>query len=564
MLKLNNNILIHSFFVLLLLLTYILSIILFNEIIIIPHDNLDIATVFDHIISKIYHGEIDSYKYFLGGEFKWYYLEKLFFPINIAQYFLDSESFYFFKEIFKKILSYVSFYIFAKSITKSKFNSTLGAFFYTSIINITQPFGLALSGMPYLLYLMLNKNKLNFKHVIFIIFLCLNSSIIQHLFTFLLSFVFIFFIRKEKINIKLYVKFFFLIFIPLIFAQSHIILGSIFGPEIHRVDMILRTDITTSALNNFNFFFYLQKELKEFIFYVLFSILILILILISFFSKDKYIKLILYLIFGLFILAALFDSNIVNIFFVGPFSLLKGVNLGRSFFAFYPILLSLLLVLNLSILNNNPFKIFFYIFSIFSTLILSTHDPIQEFFTVNAKNTLGKKFEEIKIYSSFEIFSLIELLNKNINFKDINFINLKSNKTFNNYYKFEDYKYIKKYLGNSRVLSVGVDPMIAVMNDIKVIDGYYTIYPKSYKIKFRKIIEKELDINKTLLNYYDKWGNRVYSFFNNKNNIKIDFKEAKKIGADYVISSFPILVNDLKLICEDCNNSQNLFLYKIL
>ena len=34
--------------------------------------------------------------------------------------------------------------------------------------------------------------------------------------------------------------------------------------------------------------------------------------------------------------------------------------------------------------------------------------------------------------------------------------------------------------------------MIAVMNDMYVIDGYHNIYPTRYKIKFRKIIEKEL------------------------------------------------------------------------
>ena len=39
-------------------------------------------------------------------------------------------------------------------------------------------------------------------------------------------------------------------------------------------------------------------------------------------------------------------------------------------------------------------------------------------------------------------------------------------------------------------MSVGLDPMVAVMNDIRVIDGYHTIYPLNYKIKFRKIIEK--------------------------------------------------------------------------
>ena len=71
--------------------------------------------------------------------------------------------------------------------------------------------------------------------------------------------------------------------------------------------------------------------------------------------------------------------------------------------------------------------------------------------------------------------------------------------------------------------------MIAVMNDIHVIDGYYVIYPLSYKIKFRKIIEDELNQNQKLKKYYDDWGNRVYLFFSDKNNLLINFKEAKKL-----------------------------------
>ena len=47
------------------------------------------------------------------------------------------------------------------------------------------------------------------------------------------------------------------------------------------------------------------------------------------------------------------------------------------------------------------------------------------------------------------------------------------------------------------------------------------------------------------------------------NVIKINFSKAKEIGADYVISKFPISNNLLKPVCINCNNSSNLFLYKI-
>ena len=138
------------------------------------------------------------------------------------------------------------------------------------------------------------------------------------------------------------------------------------------------------------------------------------------------------------------------------------------------------------------------------------------------------------------------------------------NKTFDNYYKFEDYTFIKNIVKDSRVMSVGLNPMIAVMNDIRVIDGYHAIYPLSYKIKFRKIIERELEKNIKLKNYYDSWGNRVYAFYSDENNIMLNFQSAKTLGANYVISKFPIKNNELKIICSKCNNSSDIFLYKIL
>ena len=71
--------------------------------------------------------------------------------------------------------------------------------------------------------------------------------------------------------------------------------------------------------------------------------------------------------------------------------------------------------------------------------------------------------------------------------------------------------------------------MIAPMNDIKAIDGYHQMFSLSYKNKFRKIIKNELEQNEFLRNYYDFWGNRVYMFLVIKNDLLLDFKEAKKL-----------------------------------
>ena len=73
-------------------------------------------------------------------------------------------------------------------------------------------------------------------------------------------------------------------------------------------------------------------------------------------------------------------------------------------------------------------------------------------------------------------------------------------------------------------MSVGLDPMIAVMNDIRVIDGYHSVYPLSYKIKFRKIIEKELT-----------------------KNIKLN----DLVGKTILVGNIKLKVNDLCRPCKD-------------
>ena len=119
--------------------------------------------------------------------------------------------------------------------------------------------------------------------------------------------------------------------------------------------------------------------------------------------------------------------------------------------------------------------------------------------------------------------------------------NYKNIYTFEGYYNYEEYKFVKEIIGNKRSISIGLDPMIAVMNNISVIDGYHNIYPLSYKKKFRKVVEEELNKNEMIKNYYDSWGSRVLAFVNDYQNIQISFKEAKRIGADYVISNNEIL-----------------------
>ena len=200
------------------------------------------------------------------------------------------------------------------------------------------------------------------------------------------------------------------------------------------------------------------------------------------------------------------------------------------------------------------FKKLIYFLSILTVITISLSYPIFVATKVLIKNSFESqsKYEELKKI----------IIEKN-NFNELkNF--LSNEKNYKKDFHFSKLKFIKSIVEQERVMSIGIDPMIAVMNDIKVIDGYHTIYSKSYKINFRKIISKELEANEILKNYYDIMGNRVYAFYSDKNKLLLNFKAAKTIGAEYVISAFPIKNPNLESICHNCRGNKDIFLYKIL
>ena len=225
--------------------------------------------------------------------------------------------------------------------------------------------------------------------------------------------------------------------------------------------------------------------------------------------------------------------------------------------------MTILLIYNILNIKKRSIKIFIYSLSIISALSLQLMIPVKE--TIRSFIKPNAIIELKNFFSDYNFVNVPHILfHSNNYFTKNDDEKYRTNKTFDKYYQFDDYKFIKKIVKESRVLSVDLDPMVAVMNNIKVIDGYHNIYPNDYKLKFRKIISKELDNNIKLKNYYDDWGNRVYAFYTDKNNLLLDFLAAKEIGADYVISSFAITDENLKIICSKCNNSKKLFLYKIL
>ena len=143
--------------------------------------------------------------------------------------------------------------------------------------------------------------------------------------------------------------------------------------------------------------------------------------------------------------------------------------------------------------------------------------------------------------------------------------------------------YIDKDQADYRVISIGLEPSISQYNGFYTLDAYLVNYPLEYKRQFRKIIEKELEKNKDLRNYYDTWGCRCYIFvdelgfetmaFKGKN-IKIKKMQLntgilKSMGGEYVFSAVEITnyeENNLKLmkVFEREDSPWKIYLYKLI
>ena len=170
-------------------LKYIFPFLIFGKITTFYIDTLDSEVVYNYILGKIYRGEISAVDYFLAGEIKLTFLRRLFQPFSLF-YLLDKEIAYWIIDILVKTTSYVSFFILAKKINRNLFFCAISACLYASMNFITIE-GFLLAIFPYLIYLILFKEKLKIKHYIVIIFFGVNSDFLRA--PFLIFFFFFFF-----------------------------------------------------------------------------------------------------------------------------------------------------------------------------------------------------------------------------------------------------------------------------------------------------------------------------------------------------------------------------------
>lgn len=549
-----------------LLLSYFFSLLIFGKVVLPSYEHLTIWPVHYKIFSNFYFEGKSAFDIFLGGNIKWHYFPQLFQPLTFLSIIVDIKSFTFIYDIIEKSLAFYASFILSKKISNNEKFSAIVALFYATIVNLKVIYIMPGSGFcfaPYLFYLLLKAKPLKIKHY-FIFFLAgLSISPISEFGIFLIFFLA--YLINQKIVHKNFINSFYffttgvvVLLIPLFY--------SIYTEELHRIDHIFAVDhiyaiekleILKIGAGNLASLFHIPK-------YIIFALVLLA----GIFSLNKnliyiYLNIILVIFLIIFSDQIKFVLGLINNIFYS-FNLIRIENL----IPFLIILILIHLKNDKSKINLNNFLIALTFISsiliqisiptaaLMSNIKKSLNDQKRisiEKIMYGTDSTLSIKRNFIKIKEVTKI-----LINKNNYDEKIDFFN--TNKSFDDYYRYDEYKKIKEIVENSRVASIGIDPMIAAMNGIKVIDGYHNLYPKSYKNKFKNIINDELKMNESLEYYFNNWGNQLYLFYNDPKNLKINFKNIKKLDANYLISSFEIKDKDL-LLKKKVND---LFLYFII
>lgn len=134
---------------------------------------------------------------------------------------------------------------------------------------------------------------------------------------------------------------------------------------------------------------------------------------------------------------------------------------------------------------------------------------------------------------------------------------------YESYFSESLFSRIKKDIGLPdsayRVISIGMSPSVAQYNGFYTLDGLFSVYHYGYKVRFRELMAAELDRNPSNRKYFDNWGNRCYYFpaalghhsryfligkhtsLPPLDSLHINLQAFSSLGGKFIFSALPIL-----------------------
>ena len=541
-----------------------------NPVILIP-DILNYFVPNNFIAGKIMGGNFDSAKLFMNEELPWHFIYGIFYPINLIYSFLEIDKAYILIDLLTRLIGFLSCLYFLKQFKAEYLLKILISCLFASQLTTTA-WGLGVAGFPYIFAISLREKDIKTKHVLSIVLMALNTDLYLHgIYVILIIAFSIFFLKDKilKINIKNLLKIFIIYSLVLIISNSNFFYNFIYFSPFQISE---RLELISIKENVFQFLkgIFLPESVNVYFFSNI-ILIFLIFVSISFTLAGKVKKNIVILKILIFFQILVFFINLLLHLKVFHGAILT--RLGYLLFFF-----QILLIFNLFSNLQNLRKFFFFL--LFLSIIYNQISP-SLFTVVKVKSNYGNftKIEKETIKKNYHEYKILQLITNYNNFSqnvsekaEISNVRSYHASSFKSYYRVKDFKIIKKYVGESKTFSIGFDPFISVVNDIKVIDGYYRYYPMAYKHKFFGIVEnqlKYLESKKNSFRYtqqienFKKNGQMLRSFYNEGDEFKINLNKLKELDVKFIVSKYFLENTNLEIVCEGCSNKADLNLYKI-
>ena len=167
----------HIIFISILILNYLFPLLIFGDITLFYHDQLDVGVVYNKVIGEYLRGNPNAFNKFLGGVIEGNYFKELYKPYSLFYAIFNTELSFWLLHFLIRITSYISFFILAKKISSNIFFCALSACLFASLnSNALEGFGVAI--FPYLVYLCMYKKSLRLKHYFVLIFFGANTDLV--------------------------------------------------------------------------------------------------------------------------------------------------------------------------------------------------------------------------------------------------------------------------------------------------------------------------------------------------------------------------------------------------
>lgn len=562
----NNKFIYYLYIFLLFSFFYFFPLLLVGNIIVYISDILNNFVPFNYIAGQMIVRNFEAYKLLMNSELPWQFINYIFFPLNILYGVFNIETAYFFNDIIVRAISFFSCLYFLKIIevgekseVSLKLRILISLLFSSS--NITTAWGLGVASFPYILALCIKK-KLNKKNYFFLIFNALNTDLYLHgiYIPFLIFFFFLFFKKQFKIEKKKIVKIFIFYTISILISNSNLIYSIIFFSPFQTTETKNFGLNTIDSIKGFFYDLFSITSINNNFYNNYFLIFLYNLsIIISIYKKIK---------FNLFLFLIIFTLSLITFIINNQNNLAGNVFLTR--YTYFFIFIKFLIIFNaIKIFKENKYINFILVLSIlYNQISPSLFTIVKNKFNYSNFSKTEKNILKVN-YSNDQFLTFLFNINKfyknNLTTKQTRgkgYIKSWYASTIKDYYMFDDFKSIKKIVGKDKTISIGYDPMIAVVNNIHVIDGYYRYYPLHYKKKFFEIVKNQIN-EKELIKIFNR-SQYLLTYVRENDELKIDFEKLKAMDVKFLISKFKIHHKNLVLSCNKCNKNNELFLYKII